>query len=113
MDLLFGKYVYYLLVLQPLFSSDISLLLCHNILQNARHGYVKLCVQQLDYIFYTNLFRYVRDRMQTGPVFGSKDHFSGLAVIADTYSNHNGPHNVSTLTHKFFNIPKSQGDIDL
>lgn len=36
---------------------------------------------------------YVRDRMQTGEVFGSKDQFSGLAVIADTYSNHNGPHN--------------------
>ncbi|GBP27712.1 VIP36-like protein [Eumeta japonica] len=36
---------------------------------------------------------YVKDRMQTGPVFGSKDHFSGLAVILDTYSNHNGAHN--------------------
>jgi len=34
-----------------------------------------------------------RDRMQSGPVFGSRDYFSGLAVIADTYSNHNGPHN--------------------
>ena len=43
----------------------------------------------------TNMFRYVRDRMQTGSVFGSKDLFSGLAIIADTYSNHNGPHNVS------------------
>ncbi len=37
---------------------------------------------------------YTRDRMQTGPVFGSRDYFSGLAIIADTYSNHNGPHNV-------------------
>ena len=37
---------------------------------------------------------YARDRMQPGPVFGSRDYFSGLAVIADTYSNHNGPHNV-------------------
>ncbi|XP_068156257.1 vesicular integral-membrane protein VIP36 isoform X1 [Drosophila tropicalis] len=36
---------------------------------------------------------YTKDRMQTGSVFGSKDHFSGLAVILDTYSNHNGPHN--------------------
>lgn len=36
---------------------------------------------------------YAKDPMQAGPVFGSKDHFSGLAVIADTYSNHNGPHN--------------------
>lgn len=36
---------------------------------------------------------YTRDRMQNGPVFGSKDEFSGLAIIADTYSNHNGPHN--------------------
>ena len=32
-----------------------------------------------------------------GPVFGSKDFFVGLAVIADTYSNHNGPHNVSFI----------------
>ena len=37
---------------------------------------------------------YARDRMQSGEVFGSKDYFSGLAVLADTYSNHNGPHNV-------------------
>ncbi|XP_072934549.1 vesicular integral-membrane protein VIP36 [Epargyreus clarus] len=36
---------------------------------------------------------YVRDRMQPGPVFGSKDYFQGLAVIMDTYSNHNGAHN--------------------
>ncbi len=38
---------------------------------------------------------YSRDRMEPGPVFGSRDYFSGLAIIADTYSNHNGPHNVS------------------
>jgi len=38
-------------------------------------------------------FWYARERMVEGPVFGSKDHFSGLAIIADTYSNHNGPHN--------------------
>lgn len=37
---------------------------------------------------------YARDRLVTGPVFGSKDHFMGLAIILDTYSNHNGPHNV-------------------
>jgi len=36
---------------------------------------------------------YTRDRMRSGQVFGNQDHFSGLAVIADTYSNHNGPHN--------------------
>ncbi|KAL4231269.1 Vesicular integral-membrane protein VIP36 [Mactra antiquata] len=36
---------------------------------------------------------YARDRLQLGPVFGNKDYFVGLAVIADTYSNHNGPHN--------------------
>ena len=47
-----------------------------------------------NYTFFT-IFRYVRDRMQTGNVFGNKDLFSGLAIIADTYSNHNGPHNVS------------------
>jgi len=38
-------------------------------------------------------FWYTKDRMEIGPVFGSKDFFSGLAIIADTYSNHNGPHN--------------------
>ena len=37
---------------------------------------------------------YTRDRMESGPVFGNRDYFSGLAIIADTYSNHNGPHNV-------------------
>lgn len=36
---------------------------------------------------------YAKDRMISGPVFGSKDLFSGLAIIIDTYSNHNGPHN--------------------
>jgi len=36
---------------------------------------------------------YARDRMEKGPVFGSKDYFYGLAIILDTYSNHNGPHN--------------------
>lgn len=37
---------------------------------------------------------YVRDRNKLGPVFGAPDHFHGLAIILDTYSNHNGPHNV-------------------
>lgn len=37
---------------------------------------------------------YAKERMVPGPVFGSKDHFQGLAIILDTYSNHNGPHNV-------------------
>lgn len=30
-----------------------------------------------------------------GPVFGSKNYFSGLAVFFDTYSNENGEHAVS------------------
>lgn len=38
-------------------------------------------------------FWYARERMVKGPVFGSKDYFYGLAIILDTYSNHNGPHN--------------------
>jgi len=29
-----------------------------------------------------------------GPVFGSRDYFSGLAVFLDTYANQNGPHDV-------------------
>ncbi|KAF2363153.1 Legume-like lectin [Trinorchestia longiramus] len=37
-------------------------------------------------------FWYVREPMQTGNVFGSKDFFNGLVVIADTYSNHNAAH---------------------
>jgi len=36
---------------------------------------------------------YVRDPKLGGPVFGYQDYFNGLAVIMDTYSNHNGPHN--------------------
>ena len=32
-----------------------------------------------------------------GPVFGSRDYFSGLAVFLDTYANQNGPHNVRSL----------------
>ena len=38
---------------------------------------------------------YVRDRNNLGPVFGSKDYFHGLGIMLDTYSNHNGPHNVN------------------
>ncbi|XP_069679328.1 vesicular integral-membrane protein VIP36 [Periplaneta americana] len=36
---------------------------------------------------------YAKDRMIPGLVFGNMDFFQGLAVILDTYSNHNGPHN--------------------
>ncbi|XP_076295456.1 vesicular integral-membrane protein VIP36 isoform X2 [Lasioglossum baleicum] len=36
---------------------------------------------------------YAKERMQYGPVFGNQDYFQGLAIILDTYSNHNGPHN--------------------
>lgn len=36
---------------------------------------------------------YAKDRMVPGPVFGNMDYHHGLAVIVDTYSNHNGPHN--------------------
>jgi hypothetical protein len=38
--------------------------------------------------------RYAQDRAVSGPVFGSKDYFRGLAVFLDTYSNHNGVHAV-------------------
>lgn len=33
-------------------------------------------------------FWYVKERMIPGPVFGSKDYFSGLGVFIDTYGNH-------------------------
>ncbi|XP_011174335.1 vesicular integral-membrane protein VIP36 [Solenopsis invicta] len=36
---------------------------------------------------------YAKERMKSGPVFGNQDYFQGLAVILDTYSNHNGQHN--------------------
>ncbi|KAK3095638.1 hypothetical protein FSP39_017016 [Pinctada imbricata] len=36
---------------------------------------------------------YTKDRNQLGPVFGNKDFFTGMAILFDTYSNHNGPHN--------------------
>lgn len=36
---------------------------------------------------------YARDRLLPGTVFGNNDYFHGLAVILDTYSNHNGAHN--------------------
>lgn len=36
---------------------------------------------------------YAKERLHPGPVFGNNDYFHGLAVILDTYSNHNGPHN--------------------
>lgn len=36
---------------------------------------------------------YAKQRMKYGPVFGNIDYFQGLAIILDTYSNHNGPHN--------------------
>ena len=35
--------------------------------------------------------------MQLGDIFGNKDYFNGLGVLADTYSNHNGPHNVCII----------------
>lgn len=44
---------------------------------------------------------YTRERMKYGPVFGNKDFFEGLAVIIDTYSNHNGEHNVCNLYTTF------------
>lgn len=53
-------------------------------------------------------FWYVRDRMQAGPVFGSKDQFSGLAIIADTYSNHNGPHNHQ---HPYLSVMVNNGSL--
>ena len=36
-----------------------------------------------------------------GPVFGNIDFFHGLAIFLDTYSNHNGPHNVSIYIYYY------------
>lgn len=49
---------------------------------------------------------YARDRMEEGKVFGSKDLFYGLAVILDTYSNHNGAH---THQHPFISAMVNNG----
>jgi len=40
---------------------------------------------------------YAKELGELGPVFGSKDYFTGLGVFFDTYSNHNGEHSVSGL----------------
>ena len=53
-------------------------------------------------------FWYVRDRMEMGPVFGSKDHFSGLAIMADTYSNHLSP---SKHTHPYLSAMVNNGSL--
>jgi len=50
---------------------------------------------------------YAKDRMVPGSVFGNMDYFQGLAIILDTYSNHNGPHNVSQCSFK--SLPSSSG----
>lgn len=53
-------------------------------------------------------FWYTKERMVNGPVFGSKDLFSGLAIIGDTYSNHNGPHNHN---HPYLSAMLNNGSI--
>ena len=39
-------------------------------------------------------FWYTKERSDPGPVFGNRDFFTGLGVFFDTYSNHNGEHEV-------------------
>ena len=45
-------------------------------------------------------FWYTKEKGQGGPVFGSKDFFTGLGVFFDTYSNYNGEHKV----HKTYEV---------
>lgn len=40
-------------------------------------------------------FWYTKERGQLGPAMGNQDFFTGLGIIFDTYSNHNGEHVVS------------------
>ena len=54
-------------------------------------------------------FWYVRDRMQMGPVFGSKDFFSGMAIMADTYSNHLSP---SKHQHPYLSAMINNGSLE-
>lgn len=50
------------------------------------------------------MFWYVKERMMPGPVFGSKDYFSGLAVIIDTYNNHDPSHFDHSLEHPYISV---------
>lgn len=51
------------------------------------------CRQFSKTLYLPTHYRYTKDPLQPGPVFGSKDHFQGLAVFLDTYANQNGHHN--------------------
>ncbi|KAL1450142.1 hypothetical protein WDU94_002592 [Cyamophila willieti] len=53
-------------------------------------------------------FWYTRDRMEAGPVFGNRDFFSGLGIVIDTYSNHNGEHNHN---HPYLSAMVSNGTL--
>lgn len=57
------------------------------------------------------LCRYAKDRMRSGPVFGNMDFYQGLSVVIDTYSNHNGEHNVSPFFILYVNIPSKYLDL--
>lgn len=49
---------------------------------------------------------YVREPPKGGPIFGNKDHFVGLAVVLDTYANHN---NVHSHGHPYISIMVNNG----
>jgi len=53
-------------------------------------------------------FWYTKERMENGPVFGSKDYFTGLAIIADTYNNHIA-HN--KLQHPYLSAMVNNGSV--
>ena len=48
---------------------------------------IAFCIKQSSFMYFLPFF--------IGDVFGYENFFTGLAVFIDTYSNHNGPHNVS------------------
>jgi len=52
-------------------------------------------------------FWYSKDRMVQGPVFGSRDQFSGLAILADTYAN--GP--ATTRNHPYISAMVNNGTV--
>jgi mannose-binding lectin 2 len=51
---------------------------------------------------------YTKDRGMDGPVFGSRDHFTGLGIFFDTYSNQNGPHEHD---HPFISTMVNNGSV--
>ena len=57
-------------------------------------------------------FWYTKERMENGPVFGSKDFFSGLAIVGDTFSNTKAANHLSlSHNHPYISAMVNNGSI--